>query len=396
LGLGLIFAIGLWMPLSPATRTLVYLIGAGNFFINCTLGWRWVFQAQQRLKFEALLLFVFGQFYALAAIILLLWQKNLAWVGVSYLGGGVITLILCFHLIKSRFRAPRFNLDFNSWGKILKGAIPIALSVVFIKIYFNADTILLNHFQGEEATGIYNASNRIIQQVRMIPALFGPAFLPALSQLAVSHRGKFEALLKKSLFYLFTLSLPVAVITTFAAGQIINLFYGVEFAESSVVLQLQIWSTLFMVLYMFVFNGFMAEKQYKTLAILSGSGAIVNLALNFVLIPAFSIRGAALSILISEVLVLGGTVWVLQNKFGFNLFAYGRKLLAPVCAGIAMTLCWLVFTDWSWVWTAIVSTGVFAVIFILLKGIPTEDRQVWKSLLFGRTKTGRLEVESEV
>ncbi|MCI0530832.1 MAG: oligosaccharide flippase family protein, partial [candidate division Zixibacteria bacterium] len=33
LGLGLIFAIGLWMPLSPATRTLVYLIGAGNFFI---------------------------------------------------------------------------------------------------------------------------------------------------------------------------------------------------------------------------------------------------------------------------------------------------------------------------------------------------------------------------
>jgi len=394
-GLILVFLLGLFLNLSPESRILLYLLGVGQFLVNVTLGWRWIFQAKQKLQYETLLILIFGLVYSLSGLAFLSWQKKIIWIGLSYSFAGLAFFLVCYGIIRTRFTRVTQKFDFSAWRKILSGALPITLSIIFMSVYLNFDTILLTGFQGERASGLYNASNRIIQQTRLIPALLGPVFLPALSQLAAFDPAGLSTLLKRGLFYLFTLLLPVVVLVSFAADKIIFLLYGAGFSASAVVLQLQIWSALFMVLYMFVFNALMAEKRFQSLAILTGSGAVVNIALNLILIPQLSIKAPALALFSSEFLVLAGTIWVLQKQFGLGLGFLGKLLAAPSGAGLIMVSCWVFFSGWNWVILAILSSAVYFLALVLLKGIPTEEWRIWRGLLRLEKKSSWLEAKSE-
>jgi O-antigen/teichoic acid export membrane protein len=395
LGLAIIFGLASIWSLSSASRTLLYLMGLGNFFINCSLGLRWIFQARQRLQYEALLLLAFGMIYSITGLGFLAWQKEIAWIGVSYLLGGMVFFWTCYYLVKTRFTGVRLKVDLSAWRQILSGAFPMTLTIVFISFYFNADTILLAHLKGEEATGLYNASNRIIQQTRMIPALLGPAFLPALSQLAAFDQTRLKTLIRKGIFYLFTFFLPIVILVSFSSAGIISLLYGNGFSSSAPVLQLQIWAALFMILYTYIFIALMAEKRFKTLAVISGAGAILNLTLNLLLIPALSIRGAAISILVSEFSVLAGTVIVLQRVVGVRLRSLTKSLAYPAAAGLAMALCWFILAGWDWKIVGPFSGAVFVGVLLGLKGIPKEDRQLWKAFLLRKNQAAWLEAKSE-
>ena len=381
LGLLIILALPSVLNLSASSRNLLWLFGLGNFFINLTLGWRWIFQAQQKLQYEALLLVVFGLIYSLCGTLFLIWKKDLVWIGASYLIGGVIFLALCYYLVATRFVRPRFEIDWSAGRQILAGAFPMTLYVLFICSYYYADTILLSHLQGEGATGIYNASNRIIQQMRQIPALLAPAFLPAMTQLAIFNPQRFAALLRKGLFYLFALILPVVVIICLSAPYLLPLVYGSGFSASVGVLQIQIWAAILEILNGFVFLSLMAQKKYKTLALLCGIGALVNVSLNLILIPLISVRGAAVAILASETVVFGGTILVLQRLTAFSLKTLATSYLVPVLSGLAMLPFWLVFSGWNWLAGAAISALIYSLTLVALKGIPSEDWVIWKGLL---------------
>lgn len=142
--------------------------------------------------------------------------------------------------------------------------------------------------------------------------------------------------MQKGLFYLFTLFLPVAILVSFAADKIIFLLFGSGFSASIFVLQIHIWGSLFVILFSFVFTSLVAQKKYKAQAILAGVGAVSNVILNLVLIPKFSIMGAAWSFSISSGLVMAGAILVLQKEMGFSRVSFFRHLFAPVGAGMAM------------------------------------------------------------
>jgi O-antigen/teichoic acid export membrane protein len=380
-GLCIIIILAGFLTLSPAAKALLYLVGLGNFLINSTLGWRWIFQAQQKLKYEAFLLLVSGIAYSGFGLAFLAWQKNVVLIGVSYLISGIIFFWLCFYLVKTRFGFSGLAINLSAWRQILSGAFPMTLTLISISILYNADTILVNYFQGESATGLYNASSRIIQQTRLIPALLGPAFLPALSLLAGFDPARFRVLLQKGLFYLFTLFLPVAILVSFAAGKIIFLLFGSGFSASIGVLQVHIWGSLFVILYAFVFTSLVAQKIYKAQAILAGIGAVSNVILNLVLIPRLSIMGAAWAFFASSGLVMAGSILVLQKEIGFGPVSFFRLIAAPVGAGAAMAACWLVLPGWNWMVLGLFSLAIFGVNFLLLGGMPNKDWQVWKTLL---------------
>jgi len=380
-GLGLVFILGFFLPFSESSRTLLYLLGVGQFLVNVTLGWRWLFQAQQKLQYEALLIFVSGLVYSLGGLALLSWQKQIVWIGVSYLLSGLAFFGVCYWVIRTRFSTGSLRIDLSAWKQILSGAFPLTLYVLFICTYYNADTILLAQLKGESANGIYNASNRIILQFRQIPALLAPAFLPALAQLSFFQPERLAALLRKGLFYLFTLFLPLVILVSFSAPPLISLLYGHGFTASSGVLQVQIWAALFEILNGFVFISLMAQKRYKTLALLTGSGAALNVILNLFLIPSFSFNGSALAILISESVVFGGVVLALSRKEGFGLPSLFRLLAAPAGAGLVMVIFRLLLSEWNWIVLSIVSFMVYFSVLLLARGIPLEDWQVWKTLL---------------
>ena len=57
---------------------------------------------------------------------------------------------------------PKFSINSKFCKKAATLAMPFALTSIFYSIYFTIDTVMLSLLTGNYATGIYNASYKII------------------------------------------------------------------------------------------------------------------------------------------------------------------------------------------------------------------------------------------
>ena len=88
--------------------------------------------------------------------------------------------------------------------------------------------------------------------------------------------------------YLLIIALPIAIGITLLSNKIILLIYGAEFADSATVLQILIWSLVFTFINSILLRLLIAIDKQKLHTLSTGICAIVNVILNFILIPALS------------------------------------------------------------------------------------------------------------
>src|SRR5471030_1028987 len=94
------------------------------------------------------------------------------------------------------------------------------------------------------------------------------------------------------------LSVPVAVVITFAAPLIYTI-YKPEYAYAAPTLSVHIWSGVFVFLGVASSQQLITENFNKLTFIRTGFGAIVNIVLNLLLIPKMGMMGAAIATLIA-------------------------------------------------------------------------------------------------
>ena len=112
--------------------------------------------------------------------------------------------------------------------------------------------------------------------------------------------------------YLSLVIVPMAVFTCFYSSEIINI-YGSKFIGASGVLSILIWTVCFLFL-----NGactLVLNASYKEYAVtkIIGIAAIFNVVANLVLIPFFSIYGAAMATVAGEAFVLVLQLYVIKQ-----------------------------------------------------------------------------------
>ena len=98
------------------------------------------------------------------------------------------------------------------------------------------------------------------------------------------------------------MALAAVLPITLMADWLIDFLYGGKYNQAGLILQIHIWSSIF------VFIGYagskwLIAKNLQTIALINMSvGAIVNILLNWLLIPKMGISGAAYVTLISQAL----------------------------------------------------------------------------------------------
>ncbi|CDT96370.1 putative O-antigen flippase wzx (part2) [Vibrio diabolicus] len=82
---------------------------------------------------------------------------------------------------------------------------------------------------------------------------------------------------------LFLSSVTLSIIITFLSDDIISILYGVEYLESSNILKIHIWASLFVFMQALLQKWLIMEKYYNISLLSQLSGAIVNIILNYIL-----------------------------------------------------------------------------------------------------------------
>ena len=194
-----------------------------------------------------------------------------------------------------------FTLRFVSkTGKyMLKAALPLILSSVFVYIYTRIDQVMIRKFMNANSVGIYAVAANLSEVWYFIPALIISSLFPAIiNAKKLGEGGYYRRLthLYSLMFYLsFIVAIPVSIFSKF----IIYLIYGSQFIQASTVLRVYVWAGVAVFVNMALGNYFLAEKETNVIFYSTLGGMISNILLNIVLIPRIGILGAALATLIS-------------------------------------------------------------------------------------------------
>jgi len=230
----------------------------------------------------------------------LIWSKaDLIWFVLTNAGEMLVGGLLIYAFYRSKVNAPRKKLDWVLGKKLLADGLPLALSGLLVLIYMRIDQIMVTDMIDETANGIYSTGVRMIEVIYFIPAALGESFFPGI----VFAKKQNNSLYQKNLLSFYSIMTLTGI--AFTLGTVVvslpmmDLLYGEAYSGSGMVVLiygLTLYGTFINVA---VTKYLTTENLLKIILYRSIFGVIINLVLNWIMIPKYGFIGAAYASLIS-------------------------------------------------------------------------------------------------
>lgn len=194
--------------------------------------------------------------------------------------------------------------DVNGIKKHIIPNLTLFIPVLAVSLYKIMDKIMLGGLTSTSQVAIYEYSEKIINIPLSLVNAFSLAMLPFVAGGTLNVASK-NAYLKKSLVCSAFASVPMALGIAAIAPEFAVIFYGEQFAECGMVIQLLSvtiitisWETVLKTQF------FIPENHNRRYIIGAVTGAVVNMGTNMLLIPHLQVLGAALGTILAEVSVV--------------------------------------------------------------------------------------------
>lgn len=211
---------------------------------------------------------------------------------------------------------------------MLKDSWPLIFSGIAITLYMRIDQIMIKEMLGERDVGLYSAAVRLSEVWYFVPVIIMNSLFPAIA----NAKNVSEALYFQRLQLLCTaitwLAIAGAFSVTILSEWLLPFLYGQSFQESSNVLAIHIWASVFVFLGISAGSFFTIENMAKRFLYRTILAAATNVLINFVLIPKFGIYGAATATVISQ--LIANYLIDLIEKDTRRLFVLKTKALLPI------------------------------------------------------------------
>jgi len=251
------------------------------------------FRARQQMQYEALAKIIQALVLTGAGFFMLFNFPSVEGLSYSYLFAGFIALI--FLLLIFLFKAFPLKVEWNKiiWKRYLTMSWPLALTGALAMIYSQIDSVMMGYWSQITETGWYNASYRLVGAVLVINSFISLSFYPVLSKYFKESKEMLQKIWSYQMEIMIFLAIPIMVGGIFFAPQIINFIYGSSFSPAILVFQILMVMCGISFLQSPFNRVLIAANQQKKLFWAILSGTIINVILNLILIPKFSLNGAA-------------------------------------------------------------------------------------------------------
>jgi O-antigen/teichoic acid export membrane protein len=250
-----------------------------------------------------------GRLCAAALMMLVVGNRTPSQWGVLYCASTAAVALAAVGLVTKELGRPHFGLPIRR-ADLIEG-LHFSVSLSSATIYNDVDKTMLGRLGSFGAVGIYSAAYRLIDA----------AFLPVRSLLFATYASFFQQgkhgiaatlalarrLLMPSLGYAF-----VASGLLFAIAPIVGAILGHDFVDSVSAVRFLAAIPLLRSIQVFASNALTGAGYQHWRSSLQFLVALGNVALNFLLIPAFSWRGAAMSSLVCDAVLATG-MWSLAS-----------------------------------------------------------------------------------
>jgi len=300
----MVILISLFFLKNPNLYPLIIMAAIYTLLQNGFTTFNAIFAAWERME----LLFLTRLAYYLgilgAAMVVINWRGSVFNLVQAYTITTLISTIVGI-MIMRHFRL-RVRLGYNRvfWGQILRESLPmLGLSIVGT-LYANADTLLMGKFLGDEKVGFYQAAYKILFAFQSINVI-NNAIFPRMNMLLQQKNYATLSRLTKMVVIFSAIGLiPLATGITIFRETIVRIIYGERYLVASGTLALLVWSGVVNYFRIFVSNLLFARNKQSLVFWGVGAGLVVNVIINYFLMPKMGFEYAAVAMVVSEVVVL--------------------------------------------------------------------------------------------
>lgn len=272
-----------------------------------------------------------------------------------------ITIEVIFVLLNRKwFSLKRVNLHYIK--QMLAIAIPLVPNFLIYWIFNSSDRLMITKLIGAEYTGIYAIGGKMGQ----VSQLIYTAFAGGWQYFAFSTmRDKDQVTMTSNIFeYLGVITYACGLLMTAFSDLFFRILFSGSYVQGATVAPYLFISPLLLMLFQVASNQLLViKKTWPNVLILSG-GAILNLVINYILIPRIGIEGAAIGTLLGYSLSVILVVVVLGKM---KLLKISLKFLVVTLTAASYFILWrLIFKD-NLIISAILALVAIIVFLILYK-----------------------------
>lgn len=198
------------------------------------------------------------------------------------------------------------KLDMPGVWSAAVGSWPFAFAGVFYLIYIQSAIPLLEKMVSPAAAGTYKVAFTVMSGVYILPSVIYQKYLmPKLQRWAVHDKARFLAVYRYGNGIMLLLGLGIMIPMMILSVWGVSLLFGRQYIQAGEVLRVLAICVPFRFLTNSVGGVLVTEDHMRRKVYYMGIGAVVNIVLNFTLIPKFGVYAAVWSAIITEIVLLG-------------------------------------------------------------------------------------------
>lgn len=258
------------------------------------------FQAKLLSKYTSLTMLLAYIIVALYRIYLLITQKSIYWFAISQaLDYMIISLILL--VLYNKLGGEKLSFSLGRGRELFAKSRYYIISSLMITIFAQTDKIMLKMMIGDQATGYYSAAVVCAGLTSFIFSAIIDSAKPVVLEAKKIGKMQYENSLKMLYAIVIYFAMAQSVAITLFSNIIIQILYGADYVKSINILRLIVWYTTFSYLGSVRTIWILAEGKHEVLWGVNLSGAMMNVFLNYLLIPQWGTMGAAMASLVTQI-----------------------------------------------------------------------------------------------
>jgi len=286
------------------------------------------FQSKLLSKYPSIVSLVAYTTVSIYKIYILVTGKSVCWFVVTHaIEAAIISLLLWFIYIK--VSKQKISFSFSLGKKMFSKSKYYISSGLMVVVFQQTDRIMLRLMFDEAETGFYSAAFTCIGISAFVFSAVIDSLRPSILESKKISNELFEKRLVLFFFIVTYLSLAQSIGMTLLAKPIILILFGESYIPTIGVLQILVWYVMFSYLGTGRNIWILAEGKQKYLWRINLTGAVLNVAGNFILIPVMGAAGAAIASVLTQFFtnfVLCIIMPPIRPTFGLIMKALNPKL----------------------------------------------------------------------
>ncbi len=249
------------------------------------------------------------------------------------LGAGLLVVGMCFVLSRACYLLLSLSayrrlvgelswrgLDGRSAIAMLREGLPYGVFVAMGTLYFQIDTLLVQHYLGSRGVGLFQAGVRLLMGGLILSEVICNVYLPTIAGVVARSARETARLGERMTRHLLMLGAIGLTVFWLPAPWIVSWFYGPDYEP--VVALLPAFGLVLLLRFVASSYGLLltvGDRQLARTTVVTVA-FLVSLTVNVFLIPRYGLRGAVVASVVTHVFLLSAYVWFVVQSLGVWFF----------------------------------------------------------------------------